>query len=349
MDTSVFQSIRASLLEQRRNLTDWLSTTPARERQVRLGPVDERSVQAHLRVLDTAIEKTEDQTLGLCEVCHDYIEEDQLVVDYTRCVCLEHLSSEERGRLEFELELSAKVQQALLPQQVPEIPGLEIAAFSGPAEIVGGDYFDFFRFWDGAHGLVVGDVAGHGMSASLLMASLQATLRTLAPDYGAPTEVVRRLNLLFSHNIHMTSFVTLFLARFDSETYDLTYCNAGHNPPLLRTRTNGNEELSWLRPTGAAIGLAEGFLFGSETVNLTPGGVLLFYTDGITEAMNPQGELFGQDRLVELLRQGSHQSAQELVRNTRYQLQDFAHGRPFSDDTTIIVCKVDEAKKGRSH
>jgi sigma-B regulation protein RsbU (phosphoserine phosphatase) len=345
MDTRVFQYIRSSLLEQRQNLADWLSTTPARERQVRLGPVDEQAIQAHLRVLDTAIEKSEDQTLGLCEVCHDYIEADQLVVDYTRSVCLDHLSAEERDRLEFELELSTKVQQALLPQQVPEIPGLEIAAFSRPADIVGGDYFDFFRFWDEAHGLVIGDVAGHGMSASLLMASLLATLRTLAPDHGAPAEVVRRLNLLFSHNIHMTSFVTLFLARFDSETYDLTYCNAGHNPPLLRSRSNGKELLSWLRPTGAAIGLAEEFQFGSETVNLVPGDVLLFYTDGITEAMNPQGEGFGQDRLAELVRQGSHLSAQEVVRNARFQLQEFTHGQPLADDTTIIVCKVNESTK----
>jgi len=345
MDTSVFQHIRTSLLAQRHNLANWLSTTSVRERQVRLGPADEQAIQAHLQVLDTAIEKTEDQTLGLCKVCHDYIEPDQLVVDYTRCVCLDHLSEEEKDRLEFELELSTKVQQALLPQEVPEIPGLELAAFSRPADIGGGDYFDFFRFWDEAHGLAIGDVAGHGMSASLLMASLQATLRTLAPDHEAPAEVVRRLNLLFSHNIHMTSFVTLFLARFDSQTYELTYCNAGHNPPLLHTRFNGTELLSWLRPTGAAIGLVEEFQFGTETVNLAPGDVLLLYTDGVTEAMNPQGEEFGQGRLAELVRRGSHRSAQELVQNVRYRLQEFTHGQPLADDTTLIVCKVDEAKK----
>lgn len=348
MDTTLLKQIRTSLLEQRQSLTNWLSTTPARERQVRLGPADEEAVQTHLQVLDTAIEKTENQTLGLCEVCHDYIEPDQLVVDYTRCVCLEHLSAQERRRLEFELELSSKVQRALLPQQMPEIPGLELAAFSRPADIGGGDYFDFFRFWDQAHGLVIGDVAGHGIAASLLMASLQATLRTLAPDYGAPAEVVRRLNLLFSHNIHMTSFVTLFLARFDPRTYDLTYCNAGHNPPLLRTRSSGKERLSWLRPTGAAIGLVEEFRFGTETVNLVPGDVLVLYTDGITEAMDPQGEEFGQDRLVELVRSGSDWPAQELVQNVRYRLQEFTQGQPFADDITLIVCKVNQTDKAAS-
>jgi len=342
MDTTFFERVRFNLLEQRQNLTDWLSTTPARKRQVRLGPLDERDVQAHLQILDTVIEKTENQTLGLCEVCHDYIEPDRLEMDYTACVCLEHLSAEEKDRLEFELELSAKVQQALLPQQVPAIPGLELAAFSRPADIVGGDYFDFFRFRDETHGLVIGDVAGHGMSASLLMASLQASLRTLVPDYEAPAEVVRRLNLLFCHNIHLTKFVTLFLARFDSQTPTLTYCNAGHNPPLLfRARSNGKEPLSWLGPTGAAIGLVEEFPFGAETVTLEPGDILMLYTDGVTEAINPQEEEFGQERLAELVRQNSDRPAQELIRAVRHRLQEFSNGQPLADDITIVACKIE--------
>lgn len=341
MDRSVLQQIRASLVEQRQNLTSWLISTPVQERQVRLGPVDEQAIEAHLQVLDAAIEKAEDQTLGRCKVCGDYVEPDRLVMDYTCCVCLDHLSAEEKDRLEFELELSSKVQQALLPQQVPEIPGLEVAAFSRPAEIVGGDYFDFIRFGDGAQGLVIGDVAGHGMSASLLMASLQATLRTLAPDHGNPAKVIERLNQLFSHNIQMTSFVTLFLARFDSATNGLTYSNAGHNPPLLHTQRNGEELLSWLPPTGAAIGLVEEFQFEAETVNLLPGDVLVLYTDGITEAMDPQGEEFGRERLAELVRQGSGWTAQELVWNVRQRLQEFTQGQPLADDTTLIVGKVE--------
>ena len=341
MDAEVFERIRVSLLEQRQNLTDWLTTAPVWKKQVRLGPVDERAVQARVRVLDTAIEKAENQTLGLCEVCHDYIEPSRLEMDYTCCVCLDHLSAAEKNRLESELELASKVQQALLPQQVPDIPGLELAAFSRPAEIVGGDYFDFFRFRDGAYGLVIGDVAGHGMSASLLMASLQASLRTLVSDYASPADVVRRLNLLFCHNIHLTKFVTLFLARFDTRTHSLTYCNAGHNPPLLfRAQPKGKEPLSYLRPTGAAIGLVEEFQFGTETVFLTPGDILLLYTDGVTEAINPQEEEFGQERLVELVRDGSRWSAQELVREVRHRLQEFTHDRPPADDTTIVACKT---------
>lgn len=342
MDTEVFERIRVSLQEQRQNLTDWFTAAPAWKKQVRLGPVDERAIKARVQVLDTAIEKTKTHTLGLCEVCHDYIEPSRLEMDYTCCVCLDHLSAEEKNRLESELELATKVQQALLPQQVPEdIPGLELAAFSRPAEIVGGDYFDFFHFQDGVHGLVIGDVAGHGMSASLLMASLQASLRTLALDYHAPVDVVRRLNLLFCHNIHLTKFVTLFLARFEAQTNELTYCNAGHNPPLLyRSRPNGQDRLFYLRPTGAAIGLVEDFQFEAETVTLMPGDILLLYTDGVTEAMNPDDEEFGQERLVELVRSGAHWSAQELVRQVRHRLQAFTHGQPPADDTTIVAGKT---------
>lgn len=341
MDPKVFERIRTGLLEQRQNLAEWLDNTPLWKKQIRLGPADEEAVQAHLQVLDTAVKKAENKTLGLCEVCHDYIEPSRLEMDYTCCVCLDHLSDAEKRRLESDLELSQKIQKALLPQQVPDIPDLELAAFSQPAEIVGGDYFDFFRFRDNSHGLAIGDVVGKGMAASLLMASLQASLRTLAPENDSPAEVARRLNLLFYHNIHLTKFVTLFLGRFDHKTRTLTYCNAGHNPPLLfRQQSRGGEPLSWLEPTGAAIGLIEEFQFSEATIGLLPGDVLLFYTDGVTEAWSPHREEFGPERLAAFLRQESGLSAMALVRELRLRLQEFTHGRPLSDDTTIIACKI---------
>ena len=342
MESTVFERFRASLLEQRENLTEWLHRTPARKKQVRLGPIDEWAVQAHLRVLDTALAKAEDKTLGLCEVCHDYVEPSRLEMDYTASVCLDHFSEEEMRRLESELELAQKVQKALLPEQVPEIPGVELAAFSRPAQIVGGDYFDFCRFRDNSHGWVIGDVAGKGMSASLLMASLQASLHTLVPETDSPAEVVQRLNLLFCHNIRLSNFVTLFLGRFDPQTRRLTYCNAGHNPPLLfHQPSNGRESISWLQPTGAAIGLVEEFQFGIESVTLAPGDILLLYTDGVTEAFSPQEEEFGPERLAEIIRQGSTLSAPDLVQEVRHRLHEFTDGQPLVDDTTIVVYKIE--------
>src|SRR6185503_8199767 len=132
-----------------------------------------------------------------CVVCNDYVETSRLEVDYTAHVCIDHYTDDQRRRLEKELELSQKVQKALLPQEIPDMPGLELAAFSQPARIVGGDYFDFFTFSDGSSGFVIADVMGKGIAASLLMASFQASLRILISQENSPTEVVKRLNELF--------------------------------------------------------------------------------------------------------------------------------------------------------
>jgi len=341
MSVSVFERVRTSLVQQRQNLAAWLYSTPPEEKQLRLGSADEEAVQAHLQVLDSALQKAADHTLGLCEVCHDYVEPSRLEMDYTACVCLEHLAAEERRRLESDLELSQKVQQALLPQQVPNIPGLELAAFSQPARIVGGDYFDFLHFRDNTHGLVIADVVDKGLAASLLMASLQASLRILVAESDSPARVAERLNSLFIHNIHLTQFVTLFLGRYDHITRTLHYCNAGHNPPLLyRESRNGTERGEWLQPTGAAIGLVEGFAFHDKTVTLLPDDTLLLYTDGVTEARNRRGEEFRPQGLIDFIQQHAQLQAPDLVRELRRTLQEFTGGQPLADDTTIVAGKV---------
>jgi sigma-B regulation protein RsbU (phosphoserine phosphatase) len=341
MSDSAFDRVRTSLTTQRQNLVAWLDRTPAQQRQLRLGPAGEEAMQAHLHVLDTALEKAADHTLGLCEVCHDYIEPSRLEMDYTACVCIDHLAAEERRRLESDLELSQKVQQALLPQQVPDIPGLELAAFSQPARIVGGDYFDFLRFRDNTHGLVIADVVDKGMAASLLMASLQASLRILVGENVSPAKVVERLNSLFIHNIHLTQFVTLFIGRYDDTTHTLHYCNAGHNQPLLyRPLANGTQQASWLQPTGPAIGLVEEFAFRDEAIALRPSNTLLLYTDGVTEARNVRGAEFRPQGLIDFMQQHAQLHAPELVRELRRTLQEFTGGQPLADDTTIVVGKL---------
>ncbi len=341
MNNRVIDRVRSSLLDQRQNITQWLHSTSPHERQIRLGPANEQAVQAHLQVLDAALEKAENQTLGICEVCHDTIDASRLEMDYTACICLDHLAAEEKRRLEFELELSQKVQQALLPQEVPSIPGLNLAAFSQPAHIVSGDYFDFFHFRDDTHGLVIGDVVDKGMPASLLMASLQASLRILIADIDSLAEVAQRLNELFIHNIRLTQFVTLFLSRYDPVARTLQYCNAGHNPPLLYRKTqDGAEEIQWLQPTGAAIGLVEMSQFKSEVISLLPGDVLVLYTDGVTEARNPQAEEFTTTRLVDFVRQHADQSPADLMHDLRRALQEFTQGSPLADDTTIVAGRL---------
>jgi serine phosphatase RsbU (regulator of sigma subunit) len=337
MDKDLFERLRNSLLEQRDKIQEWLEESPPEEKQIRLGPLNERAVQEHIEVLDSAAAKADEKTLGICEVCNDYVEPSRLEVDYTANLCLDHYSDEQRRKLEKELELSQKVQQALLPQQIPDLPGLELAAFSQPARIVGGDYFDFFQFQDHSPGFVIADVMGKGVAASLLMASLHASLRILVTEEKDPCEVVRRLNHLFVHNINLTKFVTLFLARYEPDSRTLNYCNAGHNPPLLLR----NRKSSWLNSTSPAIGLVENFQFASAQINLVPGDLLLLYTDGVTEARNSGEEEFGTDRLAEILSANSGSSARELVTSVRRKIQEFTDGGAVDDDTTIVAVKVE--------
>jgi serine phosphatase RsbU (regulator of sigma subunit) len=190
MEALILERVRKGLLQKQDSLTEWLNATPLSKKKVLLGPSTEQSVHARLDVIDDAISKADSRTLGKCEVCHEDVERELLEVDYTACVCIEHLSKEERRHLESDLELAQDVQKMLLPQEVPNMPGLEIAVFSRPAQIVGGDYFDFIDFSNGFHGLAIADVAGHGVSASLHMASIQALLRTLVPVNKSPAEVM---------------------------------------------------------------------------------------------------------------------------------------------------------------
>jgi sigma-B regulation protein RsbU (phosphoserine phosphatase) len=344
LDTTQFVRIRDSLQEKRQALADWFAGARASEKQLRLGPAGEPGFIAHLQVIDQASEKSQAGTLGLCTVCHEPVNDELLVMDYTCCVCLDHLSGPELRRLEQDLELSADVQRALLAPSTPQVPGVEYAAFSRPAQYISGDYFDFVQFGDGAFGMTIADVAGHGIQASLMMASVQTALRTLAPENTSPAAVVERINYIYNHNLNFSSFVTLFLGRIDPAAGTLTYCNAGHNPPIL-LHDHGQDgrpgpATDWLAPTGSAIGLVEGSPFTAETIPFHAGDVLLLYTDGVTEARGPSGEFFGEQRLAELLAGLAGQPARPLLDALRGQLEAFLGGQPPADDVTLLVCKL---------
>ena len=228
MVTELYERIQEGLQEKQKEITEFLETAPETEKNVCLCE-DEECIENHLHVIETSLEKIDANTLGVCVICHGYVDTQLLEMDYTAAVCLDHYSDEERRRLESELELSQVVQRALLPQRMPDIRGVELAAFSRPSEIIGGDYFDFFQFRDGTHGLVIADVSGHGVSAGMLMSSLQMAIRTMAPETDSPGEILERINRFYIHNINFTTFVTVFLARFDPVSLTLTYINAGHN------------------------------------------------------------------------------------------------------------------------
>lgn len=341
MNLHVLDQIRQTLQSKRSALSDWLAATPPTKQDLQLGNESDQAVLDHLDTLEKAIEKAEAGTLGVCEVCHDYVETRLMEMDYTSCVCLEHLTPDEQRTLEFELEMAQTVQLSLLPQQPPQTPSLQVAAFSRPAQIIGGDYFDFFDSLDGAVGLAIADVAGHGVSASLHMASIQTLLRSLAPGSLSPAAALEHMHHLLVHNVRFTTFVTLFLGVFDPQSHILTYCNAGHNPPLvLRSQPNGDGGAVWLWPTAAAIGLVEQGQFHSATVHLSPGDLLLLYTDGITEASSPQGEEFGRERLLEAALAAQGLPAAEMIQRLRLELERFTAGEAPADDQTLLVCKV---------
>ena len=343
MNLHVLDQIRQTLLSKRSSLSDWLANTPPSKQDLQLGIETEQAVLNHLDTLSGAVEKAGEGTLGLCQVCHDYVETRLMEMDYTSCVCLEHLTDDERHTLEYELEMAQTVQLSLLPQHPPNTPSLEVAAFSRPAQIIGGDYFDFFDFLDGSLGLAIADVAGHGVSASLHMASIQTLLRSLAPGSISPAAALEHIHRLLVHNVRFTTFVTMFLGAFDLHSHILTYCNAGHNPPLiLRGQQSGAGSSTWLWPTAAAVGLVEQGQFHSATIHLAKGDLLLLYTDGITEAANPQGEEFGRERLEAATLAAQDLPAAELVRSLRQELENFCANEPQADDQTLLLFKIIE-------
>lgn len=337
----IFERLRTRLTEKRDNLNDWLQASPAGKKGVLLGDYEETAVGEHIHSIEGSIEKADAGELGICTICHEPVETGLLEMDYTASVCLEHLSGEEAVQLEDELELAKSVQKSLLPQQSPAIEGLEIAAFSRPAQFVGGDYFDFLTFDGGFPGLVIADVAGHGVSASLQMAGLQALTRAILPVSQSASEAVSHIHRLFIHNILFTTFVTFFLGAYDAAARRLSYCNAGHNPPLLvRRNADGSLSEGWLKPTGPAIGLIEDTSFVEQTVQLEPGDALILYTDGVIEAENGTRDFYGSERLMHVLRENHPLSSGEVMAAIRESLKGFAADKPLTDDTTFVVCKV---------
>jgi sigma-B regulation protein RsbU (phosphoserine phosphatase) len=338
MEATVYERVQSGLEDKRKNLSGWLKNTPPDEKQRIMGPCCDEDVQEQIKTIDQSLSKIQDGSLGVCEVCHGYVDTELLEVDYTACVCLDHYSEQERRELETELELSLAFQKALLPQSAPAIPGLTLAAFSRPAQILGGDYFDFIQYQDGMYGLAIADAVGHGVAASMYMTSLQTALHTLSPESNSPTEVLRRINRFYIHNVHMTSFLTIFLSRYDPVSHLLTYGNAGHNPPIVYRSEEG--KVDWLQTTGAGLGFIENYSIDPQTISLAVGDLIVLYTDGIVEAANAQGELFGYERLGKLIIEYAPLSAQEILRAVRQNLFDFTGEQPIADDTTVVVGKV---------
>lgn len=237
---------------------------------------------------------------------------------------------------EKELQRAREIQQGLMPREVPQMPGFEIAGLWHPAREVGGDYFDVIRLGDTKLALCIADVVGKGVSAALLMANVQATIRAFASEDASPSWVCSRVNSVICTNIASGKFVTLFYGILDAETKILRYTNAGHLRPIL-VRPDGNT--IELDNGGALLGVFPGWRYEDSTAQLCSGDRLWLVTDGITEATAAGDEEFGVERLLDSAKSLAGSTAAESKIEMLRRVKTFCNSQ-FSDDATLIVLAV---------
>jgi serine phosphatase RsbU (regulator of sigma subunit) len=242
----------------------------------------------------------------------------------------------EKESMERELAIAREVQRELLPRACPVMPGLMLSGACRPAIGVGGDYYDYLQFSDDRLGIVIADVAGKGIPAALLMAGLQASVRSLAGPAVEPGEVNRRLNGMLYRSTSTSRYATLFFAIYDARRRLLQYSNAGHFPPLhIKARS-----VERLTADGIPLGLMEEALYGQGQRELETGDLLAMYTDGIVEAPSPEGVEFGEDRLVEVLRRHANTSLDSMVLVVMDELSRWTHGAAAHDDATLVLVRA---------
>jgi phosphoserine phosphatase RsbU/P len=245
------------------------------------------------------------------------------------------LSTAQLEKQDQDLQRAREIQESLLPKEVPQLAGFEIATAWRPARMVGGDYFDVLRLSNEQLAICIADVVGKGVSAALLMANVQAMVRAFARDSKSPAEMCSRVNGVLCGNIAADKFVTFFYGVLDADQRTFEYCSAGHPAPLLVTPDSGLR----LRGGGAVLGVFPTWKYENSTVKLSRGDRLLLFTDGITEASGPLGEEFGEDDLATFAKANSTSSAVELNRLVLAHVTDFCRGE-FQDDATLLVLAV---------
>jgi serine phosphatase RsbU (regulator of sigma subunit)/predicted enzyme related to lactoylglutathione lyase len=246
---------------------------------------------------------------------------------------------EAERRTAQELDIAKRVQARLFPQTLPPLKTLDYAGVCMQAREVGGDYYDFLNLGRARLGLVIGDTSGKGIGAALLMANLQANLRSQsATAREQPQRFLQSVNQLFYENTTDSAYATLFFAEYDDHTRRLRYANCGHYSPILLRQDDNLERLD---STGTVLGLFEQWDCSVEECRLSPGDILALYTDGITEAFNSAEEEFGEQRLIESLRANRYHSAQALLTAILDEVRQFS-SQEQHDDITLIVAKCRE-------
>jgi len=337
MNVADFENFRDLLTGREQNLSEWLHSGE---------PIDEadaRRVRDLLGQIKEALGRIEDHTYGTCKVCHGEVELERLQVQPVTEVCLDCISKEEKTRLEEELFMAGKIHRALLPQDVEKIAGFDVAAHSRTARTVGGDYYDFLPSRNGSPvRVVIADSMGKGLPAGLVMSNFQGALRVLADEVDSPAVLISRLNGWLTRNIPVTKFITLACIELRPQadgTTKLVHANAGHCPSIV-ARKDGTIEL--LEATGTVIGVHEDFKYEETSLTLSPGDLLVLYTDGVTEAENHQGEMYDDGRLCRFVRDNRQAPLETFLDNLLADIQKFTGTTELSDDLTVIALRKQE-------
>ena len=297
-----------------------------------------------VRYVDRAAGPAEERRIGVLYL--DSREKGTLLASQTR-VALESLATHaavaienaqlyretlEKARMEQEMQTAAEIQQALLPTPTKHGGYFDAAAETLPCRTIGGDFFDYIELSDGGFGFTVGDVSGKGPPAALLGAMLQGMFTAQGFAAGGPAETIARVNGAMVRRSVESRFVTLFYGALYPDGR-LTYCNAGHNPPFLVGK-GGTKRLD---KGGMIVGVFDGIDFEEQTLTLQPGDVLVVFSDGVSEALNPQGEQFEDARILETLTETTAGNAQERLQALFASVRAFTAGAPQSDDVTVLV------------
>jgi len=247
-----------------------------------------------------------------------------------------YLEAQELNQMQAEMRLAHQIQINLLPLDPPQIGGYDIAGKSIAAKDVGGDYYDFIPIDDKKTAICLGDVSGKGMPAAILMANLQATLRAQTMHSLEPFDCINRSNTLLFKSTDIDKYATLFYGILDKEKHEITYTNAGHDIPY---HYKPDKTILRLKPGGIVVGFLEKFDFTQEILKLDQGDVLVFYSDGITEAMNEKEEEFGEEELNRLLQDNLNFSAEEIIDKIMSEIRRHSGQTPQDDDMTVVVVK----------
>ena len=283
--------------------------------------------------VDAAIQRLENGSLGVCELCHESIEPERLIADPLARFCLDHLPAEQQRALEADLELAALIQNRLLPDRDLRAEGWSVAYDYRPAGIVSGDYVDLLLCCDtGNLYFALGDVSGKGVAASMLMSNLTAMFRALVPLSTSLPELMAHANRVFCESTLPNMYATLVLGRATRDG-EVEICNAGHLEPLLL----GGDGIVSLDGASAPIGLFCSQTFTSTRVRLAPGDALLLYSDGISEARNPRDEEYGASRLAAILRQSSAMTTAAALAACVGDVAQFQGSARQHDDQTVMM------------